>query len=492
MGGMQAHELTANLLEWYAACFCGICFAWYAGALLTPRSRWTPLAAAAGYAGTRLLLPHLLRSDNASTAFTVVRLLIILGVSIVLAEVCFRRRGRLLAYVCVSWAAVFELAFFISYTVVFAGDPLYDSMAERMLSEAAVDQQAFLNDLLGVAYGLQIAMSVVLSFLCWFSCRSIIRSFPMERSELTGPELRLLVLPAVVGLLMGILLRMLVIAVADGVPIFLFDRFPLLKAVVPSVALVAGAAVIYAVRTLRDMVALEAERRRRLVVEGQLQSLRDLVEDTERTNSRVSRMRHDLRNTLTVIQALSENVPEGEALRSYLDDLNGDMRALERPFRTGDPVADTLLATKLQELRDLDPASRLETEDFLLPDLGAVSSYDLGIILGNALDNALGALRAQAGGDRFIRLSSFRHDDLLCLSVENSMQGTLAVRNGLPVSTKAGDGHGLGLLNIRTIAEKYDGAMDWRAADGVFTLTIMLRSPLSAPAESQSAAESPS
>lgn len=481
---MAGFEHIGDLLEWYAALFYGCCFTWYANSLLTARSHWTWAACAAGSTLIRILLPRLMETDATQTAPTALRLLLILGVSMILAWLCFRRHGRLLVYVCVSWAAVFELTFFISYTVVFVGEPVYESISEALLDGTIPDEDAFLAAVLTVAYLLQAVMSGVLTLLCIFSCRTIIRSFPRERSELSGPEFRLLALPAVVGILMSVLLRMLIVTVADGVPTFLFDRFPPLKIVVPAIALVAGASIIYAVRTLRDMAQLEAERRRRLVVEEQLQSLRKLVADTERTNGHVRRVRHDLRNTLTVIQALSEDIPEGAALRAYLDDLNGDVQALERPFKTGDPVADTLLASKYQELRALDGQARFETEDLVLPDVGAISSYDLGIVLGNALDNALTALRNQKEGGRFIRLAAFRCDDLLFLTVENSTDGMpLRTPDGLPASTKTEDGHGLGLPNIRAIAEKYDGTMDWKAAGGVFTLSVMVRLP----AESQSA-----
>ena len=225
------------------------------------------------------------------------------------------------------------------------------------------------------------------------------------------------------------------------------------------------------------MVSLEEERRARLVIEGQLQSLRELVEDTERTNGQVARLRHDLRNTLTVIQALSENLPAGEALRSYLADLNGEVQAMERPFHTADPVADTLLAVKGSELQRLDPAAQFDTRDFHVP-ASVISSYDLGIILGNALDNALRALADQQHGERWLRLRSFQHEELLCLTIENSTDsGELVVQDELPRSTKKESGHGMGLQIIRTIAAKYGGTMDWKADSNTFQLLIMLKCP---------------
>lgn len=489
---MELHELLANVLGWYAAFFCGFCLAWYACALLGPRRRWSFWVLGGAYSALWLLGTELISSDGADSGPGLVRLLLMLAVSLLLCLLCCRQGGLLLVYVCVSWSAIFELAFFIAYTVVFAGDPIYDQLAEGMMSTAERDPEAYLAAVLAVAYAFQIAMSAVLTLLCIFSCRSIIRSFPGGRRQLKAPEFRLLILPAVIGLMIGILLRMLIIAVADGVPVLLFDRYPLLKIVVPAIAVVAAAAIIYAVRTFRGMMDLEEERRARLVIEGQLRSLRELVRDTEQRNERVSRLRHDLHNTLTVIQALAAHIPEGEALSSYLTDLNGELQALARPYHTGDPVADTLLALKAEELRKIDPEAEMDCRDFVLPGTPVISSYDMGIILGNALDNALRALERQQTGRRWLRLQSFRHEDLLFITVENSADSRPdQVRDGLPASTKEEEGHGMGLYNIRSIAAKYGGTMDWRADGGAFRLSIMVKMPEEHRSEPETGSQQP-
>ncbi|MBD5558986.1 MAG: GHKL domain-containing protein [Clostridia bacterium] len=471
---MESYDVLGNLLQWYAAVFCGSCFAWYAASLLRLRFRSGGWVVAAAYAGCRLLV-SLFREEDAASAASAVRLMLMLAAGLALCFLCCRQRGLLLVYVCVSWEAIFELAFFISYTVIFAGDPIYAVLTDQITANPSRDPQQYLNRILETAYAFQILMSVVLSALCILSCRSIVGSFPRERARLTPPEFRLLILPAVGGFLMSILLRMLMIVVTDNVPVLLYDRYAPLRFVVPGIALVMGAAIIYSVQTFRQMVDLEAEQRARTVVEGQLSSLRFLMQDSERTNERVARLRHDLRNTLTVIQALSEDIPEGEALSAYLADLNGEMQAFDRPFHTGDPVADTLLAIKHDELRRLDPDAAFDAADFVLPNGTSISGYDLGVILGNALDNALRAVAEQKTQPRFVRLRAFRHEDLLCLIIENSTDAKAADGGSLPASTKEEEGHGIGMSSIRAIAARYDGTMDWKLDGGVFRLSVMMQ-----------------
>lgn len=287
-----------------------------------------------------------------------------------------------------------------------------------------------------------------------------------------GAEFRLLILPALMGLLIGILLRLLMVTIADGVPMYLFDRQPVLKVVVPAIAAVALLSIVYAVRTLRDMDALEGERRGRIVAEEQLRGLREKVKETERVSGHVRRMRHDLRNTLTVIAGLSERIPEGAALSEYLSGLHEDMRTLEQRYDTGDPVADVLLAAKADELEKKVPDACFETDALLIPAVSDVAGYDLGVILGNALDNAIRAVSSQKCGEKRITLSSFAHGEFLVLTIRNTFDGNLGTLNGgKPVENA---GQGLGIQNMKTIAERYDGMVDWKAEDGLFTLSIML------------------
>lgn len=471
---MAFHELLSSLMEIYTNAFCGILFAWYASALVKKRFAGASALIAAGYAAGRWLLTELIPSQDPGSSAVLVRTLLLLVLSVVLCLSCLCFRPRLIFYICLSWQAVFVLAFFISYTVVLAAAPIYDAMAEAFVS-ARTDPDRYISDVLVVAHLFNLLMSVVLTALCIVAVRRIVHGFPRIRRDLSGPPFRLMVLPAVIGLLLWILLAPLVIIVSDGTPQLLYDLYPPLTAIIPAAALVAGFGIVQAVYTCRDMMELEEERSGRVVAEAQLQSLKELMQDAQEQNAHVSRMRHDLTNTLTVIQALAEDIPEGEALHAYLTDLYGEMEKMERPYRTGDPVADMLLAAKSRELQKAAPETQLDAQGLILQKCPGISSYDLGIILGNALDNAIRAVSEQEEGPRLIRLRTFYHENLLGLVVANTLKGSVqAAPDGLPESTKQGSDHGLGLYNIRAIAAKYDGTMDWETQNGLFTLSVML------------------
>ena len=64
------------------------------------------------------------------------------------------------------------------------------------------------------------------------------------------------------------------------------------------------------------------------------------------------------------------------------------------------------------------------------------------------------------------------------IEVENSFDGKVIRKkqSKFPVTDKADKkAHGMGLLNIKGTAEKYHGAVDWKAENTVFTLTVMMK-----------------
>lgn len=472
---MAPSDIYTLCQEFYTAAFCGILFSWYVFSLLKKRFAGAWWVMAAAYAAARYLTGQLPVPEEPDGSLGLLRTLLIFGLSLVLCAVCCRIRPRIMIYICVSWQAIYILAFFISYTVVLAAGPLFDYLSDALMPMIETDADGYISRILMVAYFFNLLMTVCLTFISIFAVRRIVRFFPRTRADLSAPAFRLMVLPAVTGFSLWMLVRPILFIVSDGVPLFLYDLYPPLIAILPVLSAAAGFGIVNAVRACREMMDLEGERSSRVIAETQLQSLRDMMQDSERRNAQVARMRHDLKNTLTVIQALSENIPEGQALRKYLTALNGEMEALERPFCCGDPVADTLLAAKQQELQTQVPDARLEAQEFVLGPLGEISSYDLGVLLGNALDNAIRAVKRQEEGPRFIRLRTYRHGDLLGIVVANSCDGTVpGVTDGLPESTKTGTDHGFGLPNIRGIAARYGGTMDWKMEDGTFTLSVLL------------------
>lgn len=169
-------------------------------------------------------------------------------------------------------------------------------------------------------------------------------------------------------------------------------------------------------------------------------------------------------------------------LQAYLSELNQSFDRLEFQFKTGNAVVDTLLNMKYHEITRTIPELQMDAEGLLFPDSLHIQSYDIGVIVGNALDNAMEACRKlkseQHSEKPFIRLYSFQKGKMFFIEVENSFNGKIIQRkqSEFPLTDKTvRKAHGMGLLNIKRIVEKYHGGVDWSIKNKIFTLSMMMK-----------------
>ena len=98
---------------------------------------------------------------------------------------------------------------------------------------------------------------------------------------------------------------------------------------------------------------------------------------------------------------------------------------------------------------------------------------NIGIVLGNLLDNALEAARKSA--DKWVNAAIWRERDLLILTVENSL-AVLPRQNGSLFFTSKPDKrhHGIGLRNVERVVRKYDGRLKFQVNPKHFRVEAIL------------------
>lgn len=167
--------------------------------------------------------------------------------------------------------------------------------------------------------------------------------------------------------------------------------------------------------------------------------------------------RHDIKNHLSVLSGLLNHgkYEEGEA---YLKKLQIVSDTLSSPCQTGNPIVDIVLGEKLR----MAEADGITTEISLcLPKSCKIDDFDLCVIFANALDNAVNACRFVEEG-KFLRITGERQGDFYMLGFENR-----CLEGPLPPM-------GIGLSNIKTVAEKYHGAVMTEKSGDRFYLNVLL------------------
>ena len=329
-------------------------------------------------------------------------------------------------------------------------------------------------------FGIPVTMHIVSIVILFVSLKSIVRSFREKDYAIHQMELLFILTPSMTGVFICTLLRMVLVTIEDGIPASLYDRYPSLAVMVSVVLLLSFLSILFGVKLFQDMIYWNREKSSRIILEKQVSSLREHMGEMERVYSGIRGMRHDMKNTLSVIMQLAAGKEEG--LQAYLEELSRTMDRLEFRFKTGNTVVDTLLNMKYHKIASTVSDLRMDVEGLQFPEKLSIQSYDIGIILGNALDNAIEVCRKlkaiEPAAEAFICISSFQKRELFFLKVENSFDGRVVRKpqNEFPVTDKVDrENHGIGMVNIKSTAEKYQRTMDFKVNGRVFILSVMMK-----------------
>ena len=175
--------------------------------------------------------------------------------------------------------------------------------------------------------------------------------------------------------------------------------------------------------------------------------------------------RHDYRNHIQAMKAYAA-AGDLEALRRYLDLLDTDLSTVDTVVKTGNPMTDAILNSKISLAVSKGIAV---TADAHIPVELKSSEIDLCCIIGNLFDNAIEASLKLPEEQRKIRVYMDMKNTQLYISFTNFTQK----QGGIFRSTK-GEGHGLGLARIDAIVERLDGYLSRASEDGAFTTEILL------------------
>lgn len=194
-------------------------------------------------------------------------------------------------------------------------------------------------------------------------------------------------------------------------------------------------------------------------------------EEVENMYRQTRGWRHDLK---THIQTMKAHLALGEydRLEEYLNELDEDLAAVDTIVKTGNVTIDALLNSKLS----LAQAKGIRTEaKAIVPGRLPLSEVDLGIIVGNLMDNAVEAcLRIKEEEKRFLRVYIDVLKGQLYIYVMNSVEGKPGKRGKLYLTTKDSRDHGFGLARMDKVVNKYHGYLDRQSEEGVFATEVLL------------------
>ena len=159
-----------------------------------------------------------------------------------------------------------------------------------------------------------------------------------------------------------------------------------------------------------------------------------------------------------------------EDIRSIEDAVN----AYDSKIKTGNEALDVLLTKNSLLCR---------AEGIILTyagngsDFSFMSTMDVYSLFGNAVDNAIEAVRRVEDPEkRVVDIVTEKRGKMITIIITNYCSGRIEIADGMPVTTKTEEAgfHGFGMKSMRLLAEKYHGSLHVRLEGDVFILTISL------------------
>ena len=194
-------------------------------------------------------------------------------------------------------------------------------------------------------------------------------------------------------------------------------------------------------------------------------------QDREEIYERQRRKMHDYKNQLSTIQTLIKNGHTDEAL-SFTQKLTESIAVEMSAINTNHPVVNAILNQKYRSMQEKHIAVILKVGD--LQEI-CLEEEEIVILLSNLLDNAIRESEKvlKNTGKAVIHLKLECEDHKLIFAVQNPVTEKVEIENDT-IKSKRGDHHGIGLLNVKAVVDKYGGDMVLSCDENEFKAVVIL------------------
>lgn len=195
---------------------------------------------------------------------------------------------------------------------------------------------------------------------------------------------------------------------------------------------------------------------------------------SSRENQKVREMYHDIKNHIICINELYKS-GNPELAGEYIQKIEGSLKKYEsvrNEFNTGHIISDSILKNKKSMCDEYGINFECKV-DFSRYDF--LDMTDFCTILSNLLDNAIEACLQVEHSDRYIKISNSIVNNFSLLIVENSKENEIK-KDGSKILTSKKDRsiHGIGIDNVRSCVENYNGDMKINYDESSFKVRIMI------------------
>lgn len=172
---------------------------------------------------------------------------------------------------------------------------------------------------------------------------------------------------------------------------------------------------------------------------------------------------HDIKKYTAAMQAVAAQ-NDSEQLRQIAQAAEDAYERVKDISAVGNPVVDALLNQYLRSAKENQIQVLL---DITIPEVLAISTLLLSVVIGNTFDNAIEACRLIAPEKRVIHLQLRKQNRILFYSIENPYIDAVT-------QLRVGKHHGYGLKNVERAVNQNNGNFQVEKSKGLFVIQIRL------------------
>ncbi len=209
------------------------------------------------------------------------------------------------------------------------------------------------------------------------------------------------------------------------------------------------------------------------LLEKQMLTERNHVNEVTTLNERMSMIRHDMKNHILTIQTLLDKGESANA-NTYANSVLKQIEENKLEYDTGNVALDALLNSKYHTIKEkhIHFSQELQIESPI-----NISDIDMCMVIANGLDNAIEACnQVEDPKERSIYLEMEVNEDVVMVHIKNTFTVNPKKFKGIFLTGKNNlENHGYGIEIMKQIASQNKGFFDASFDDTYFSVSIILK-----------------
>ncbi len=209
----------------------------------------------------------------------------------------------------------------------------------------------------------------------------------------------------------------------------------------------------------------------KILLEQQNKAYEEQLDLMRQSFESVQTVRHDIKNHIIALKNLNLN-KENTKFDEYVDNIISSVNSRTVYSNSENLIVDSILNYKLQTIASMDVELYV---DIAVPKKLSISAYDMTVILGNLIDNAITALKKCSCKKIFSIKINYNKDNVL-ITIINTYNGEIKEKNGILSTLKDDEKkHGIGLKSVEAAVNRNNGYIKIHYDEKLFKITIILQ-----------------